>query len=81
MTESELFEGVAETIRLALVTGPIPITPETEAAHIDGWDSLSHTVIMIMLERKYNITLSEDESNSPNNVGELTALIAGKIGQ
>jgi len=79
MTEAELFEGVAETIRLALVTGPIPITPETEAVNIDGWDSLSHTVIMIMLERKYNITISESESNSPNNVGELVNMISRKI--
>lgn len=78
MTSEEIFMGVSDVIRLALFTEDV-ITRETTASDIDGWDSLAQPTIMVMLERRFNIEIPEDEANSAANVGELSDIVERKV--
>ncbi len=52
------------------------ITDDAVADDIDGWDSLSHTVLMIRLQNAFGIRIPETVAAEAATVGELTAAVA-----
>lgn len=52
------------------------VTDDTVADDIDGWDSLSHTVLMIRLQNAFGIRIPEAVAADAATVGELTAAVA-----
>ena len=80
MTKSEVLAEVASLIRLTFgADETVPVTRETTSFDIDGWDSLSHATLMIMIERQFDVTISEDASNRMQNVGDLVDQLAVKL--
>jgi acyl carrier protein len=55
--------------------GTSNISRETTAADVDGWDSLAHTVLMIRLEKRLGMPISDRIAARANSVGELIDLI------
>jgi acyl carrier protein len=55
--------------------GRVRIGPETTAADVEGWDSLSHALLIMGVEGEFGITLPADRVYELNDVGELVALI------
>ena len=51
------------------------IKPETSAADVDGWDSLSHVTLMMRIEKRLGTRLSASQVREAVNVGELTLLL------
>lgn len=78
MTKDEIFSSVCDVIRSALFTEDT-LTRDTVAGDVDGWDSLAQPTILIMLERKFNIMIPEDEANAAENVGSLVDLVERKV--
>ena len=54
------------------------ITDELTAKDVDGWDSLSHIMIISSIEKKLNIRFKLRELNSLNNLKSLIDLIISK---
>lgn len=54
---------------------PEKIGPQTVATDVLGWDSLSHTVLLLKVEDAFGIELPEDEIFDIKNVAELAELI------
>jgi acyl carrier protein len=52
----------------------LAVTPETIAEDVPGWDSLSHTILMLALEDEFGITLPS-ETQGFENVGQLVDVI------
>jgi acyl carrier protein len=48
----------------------------TTATDIDGWDSLAHTVLMVRLERRLGMPISERIAAKASSVGELIDLLS-----
>jgi acyl carrier protein len=57
----------------------IVLTPETTSADIDGWDSLSHALLMATVENKLKIEFTQRELLSFDNVGDLVRTIEKKL--
>lgn len=55
---------------------PDSVTEETMAADIDGWDSLSHTILLLNIERALGRKLPIDDTTEARNVGELARICA-----
>lgn len=55
------------------------ITGDMQAVDVDGWDSLSHTTIVMMIERRLGITISEAESNALDTIQDLLDLSSAKV--
>ena len=53
-----------------------PFGAETSADDIDGWDSLSHTVFLLALEREFAVRFDVSRVAQMANVGELALEIA-----
>lgn len=51
------------------------ISRDTTAADVDGWDSLAHTVLMIRLEKRLGMPISDRIAAKSSSVGELIDLL------
>ncbi len=57
----------------------IVLTPETTSADIDGWDSLSHALLIATVENKLKIEFTQRELLSFDDVGDLVRTIEKKL--
>lgn len=71
------FDKLAELIRETFSQPDAVIARETVAMDIPGWDSLSHTILMLTVEDAFAITLPDDVSYA--NVGELADAIETQL--
>lgn len=46
---------------------------------VDGWDSLGHVTVILMIERRLGISISESERDGLADLGELFALVERKM--
>lgn len=76
MHPDEILRQTARIIRDTLECGPVPIARETQAMHVRGWDSLSHTMILMQLEDGFGVRLPMERVLRLGTVGELVDLIA-----
>jgi acyl carrier protein len=76
MNANEILQQTGQIIRDTIRCGPVPITRETRAMDVRGWDSLSHTMILMQLEDGFGIRLPMDRVLRLNTVGDLVDLIA-----
>lgn len=56
----------------------LEITPETSAADVEEWDSLSHIRLIVAIEKAFKIRFKTAEITGLQNVGELVRVIDAK---
>lgn len=71
MTEPEAFQVVEQALRVTFKAPDLEINRSTTADDIDGWDSLSHAVVMMRLEKNCNVRIPPAMATSFRNIGEL----------
>jgi len=76
MDSAEVFKKLKTLIADFFGTDPDMLTPESSAADVDGWDSIGHTMLILDIERAFDIRLTDQEATQVSNVGELAELIA-----
>ncbi len=80
MPESTL-EAIKETmVDIFDIDDDVAIGPDTSAADIEEWDSLSHIRLIVALERHFGIKFKNAEVEGLKNVGDLVAVIDAKTG-
>ncbi len=57
----------------------IQVEAHTTADDIDGWDSLSHSMLIVAIESKFEITFEQRELLKFKNVGDMYDCIARKL--
>jgi acyl carrier protein len=77
--KDQVLETITATIRDELDDDSIVLGLDTEAADVEGWDSLAHVRIMIAVEQRFGIHFSTNEITSLKNVGALVDLIQSKL--
>ena len=55
------------------------ITDALTAKDVDGWDSLSHMIIITQIEKEFGIKFKLRDLNKLNNVGALIDIIQTKL--
>jgi acyl carrier protein len=76
MDHESILQQTAQIIRDTVLCGPVPITRETRAMDVRGWDSLSHTMILMQLEDGFGLHLPLERVLRLATVGDLVDLIA-----
>ena len=71
MTEQEALQRVQQALRVTFDDPDLEINRSTVADDIDGWDSLSHAVLMFRLEKNCNVEIPAAVATSFQNIGEL----------
>jgi acyl carrier protein len=57
----------------------IMLNPNTTAADIEEWDSLSHVRIVLAVEQEFKLRLKAGEISGLENVGAFVALLERKL--
>ncbi len=68
---------VTSLIRATFHQPNAQIDRETTAPDVDGWDSLSHTVLLLAIEKHFAVRLPMDQVFDLDTVGDLVDLIVG----
>jgi acyl carrier protein len=76
MKHDEILNQLATIIRNTLNCGSVPITNKTTAMDVRGWDSLSHTLVLMSIEDGFKIRLPLERVLGVNNVGDLANVIS-----
>ena len=76
MNHEAILPQVSSIIRDVALSGPVPITRSTKAMDVRGWDSLSHTMILLQLEDCFSVRFPMERVLAAGTVGDLVDLIA-----
>ncbi len=79
MEENELYGQLNKIYETILKKEGVTVAPETTAADIDGWDSLTHMILMDSIEKHFYIKFKLMEIMKFNNVGDMVACIQKKL--
>jgi acyl carrier protein len=71
-------EALTEVFRIVFEDDTIVLYPEMTANDVEGWDSLSHILLILAIENKFKIKFSQKELLTLKNVGSLVYLIENK---
>ena len=71
--------GVLEVIGVTFRCPASSLSRATVAEDIDGWDSLSHAVLIMRIEQHFRVRLDAGAAFDVDNVGALIDLVAASI--
>jgi len=74
----ETIDKLNAIFRDVLDNETIQLKPETTAADIEEWDSLSHMMLMAEIEKQFRIKFTSSEITKFRDVGDLVNSITGK---
>ena len=75
MEDQEILEQVNKLFTKILKKPNVVLSYETTAADVDGWDSLTHMMLIDSVEKHFAIKLKLMEVMKLNNVGDLVAIV------
>ncbi len=79
MEEQEILLQLNNVFRKCFKRQDITVSPETSAADVTGWDSLTHMILINDIERHFSIKFKLMEIMKFNNVGDMLACIKKKV--
>lgn len=65
---------IAEVLRL----DPGKVRPEVAIHKVDAWNSLTHIELIVALEEKFDLQLTEDEIASMTTVAEIMRVVTSR---
>ena len=72
-------EKLKKAILKALDLADYPMSEETTADQIPGWDSLNHVRVILAVEKEYSVRLKGMEILKLQNIGDLQKLVDSKL--
>ena len=78
MNSKEILSQIQEIFHDQLDDESIVLTPETTAEDVDDWDSLTHIMLVVAVEKHFKVKFTSNEILSWKNVGEMMNCIMEK---
>jgi len=76
----KIWEDLTGIFRETLDRDDLVLTETTTAKDVEGWDSITHVLIVVAVEKKFRVKFTAGEIQQLQNVGELAALVRRKQG-
>jgi acyl carrier protein len=80
MTQDEILHEVNKVFVGVFGDPRIVVNAATTAKDIVGWDSLTHTILIVKTQEHFKVKFALREVMKFQNVGDMCALIAKKLG-
>lgn len=78
MKREEIMAAMQLIFRDLFDDNSIEITDITTADDIEGWDSLEHVNLIVMVEKRFKVKFTMDEILALKNVGNMADLVLKK---
>ncbi|HTV39353.1 MAG TPA: acyl carrier protein [Candidatus Sulfotelmatobacter sp.] len=72
------WQDLTNIFRSTLDDEALTLSESTTAKDVSGWDSITHVLLVVAVEKHFKIKLTAGEIQKLQNVGELVALIRAK---
>lgn len=79
MEKNTIMAKLKEILTEVLEHNNFEIVDDLTAKDVDGWNSLSHMMIISEIEKKFDIKFKLRDLNKLNNIGDLIHVIQGKL--
>ena len=79
MKRKDLLLQVSEIFIDTLDNESLVVEETTQATDVDEWDSLTHIMMVVAIEKYFKIQFTSKEIQSWSNVGEMINTISAKI--
>ncbi len=79
METSIIKENISNVLKSILGHNNFEMHDELTAKDVDGWDSLSHMMIITKIEEMFSIKFKLRDLNKLKNMGSLVSVIQNKI--
>lgn len=79
MNDMAIWDQLTALLRTQFKDEGLPVTVETTASDVPGWDSLAHIRFILAVEKGFGIKFRTAEISSFDNLGDLAAMIAQKL--
>jgi len=74
----DIIQPLTTVFRSVFEDNTIVLRPEMTANDVEGWDSLSHVVLILAIENRFKVKFSQKELLTLRNVGDLIQAIQNK---
>ena len=81
MNNDEILTRLGPVFQEVFDRSDIPLSLETTASDVDGWDSIAHIRLMITIEGEFSVKFDVGEFQEYRNIGDLVAGILNRHGQ
>ncbi len=75
MNEQDVLDRLTPLFRTIFRDESLAVRPETTAADVERWDSLSHIDMIMLVEEEFRMRFPTRELTRMKNVGDLVRLI------
>ena len=79
MEKTEISNRIKKILEDILKHNRFEMQDDLKAADVDGWDSLTHVIIITGIEQDFNIKFKLKELNKLTDMGSLIELINSKL--
>ena len=79
MRREEILEALSGVFEEVLGR-PVSLGEETTGGDVEGWDSVTHVMLILASERRFGVRFESSEIANAANVGEFVSLIESKQG-
>jgi acyl carrier protein len=73
-----IMDSLTEIFRSVFEDDSIILKPEMTANDVEGWDSLSHVVLILAIENRFHVKFNQKDLMTQKNVGDLVRSIESK---
>jgi acyl carrier protein len=74
-----VWNDLTAIFRDSLDNDSLTLKEETTANDVEGWDSITHVLIVVAVEKKFRVKFTAGEIQRLKNVGELASLIRSRM--
>lgn len=78
MNDDAVWRVLSDVFRKLFDT-EVALSRSTTAADVEGWDSLAHIQLLLMLERQLGIRFNTGEMAAMKNVGDMVDIIGRRL--
>ncbi len=79
MNKEEILSKVTEAFVSVLEHKNFQLTDETTAADVDGWESITHMMIISEVEQRFKIKFKLMDLMNMSNIGDLISIIESEL--
>jgi acyl carrier protein len=81
MNRAEILERIGTILNSVLGHNNFELNEELTAKDADGWDSLTHMIIITEIETAFDVKFKLKDLNKLNNMGSLLDLVSAKLAE